>query len=66
MSAPAFAFEAVRVPAAPVVAKGDLCRITWSSVTVRAQSRTSSKALGTAYEGDTYTAHGWAECEVSP
>ncbi|MFG2656911.1 SH3 domain-containing protein [Streptomyces sp. NPDC048425] len=60
MSAPAVAAPPVHRPAAPVAAKRDFCRITASSATVRAQPRKSAAAVGTAYEGDTCTAHGWA------
>ncbi|MER6385000.1 SH3 domain-containing protein [Streptomyces sp. NPDC001127] len=63
MSAPAIAAEPVHVSAVAVAAKEDFCRITGSSVTVRAEPRKSAKALGTAYKGDTCISHGWAEGE---
>ncbi|MET9036962.1 MULTISPECIES: SH3 domain-containing protein [Streptomyces] len=44
-----------------VPAKGEFCRITASSATVRAKPRKDAAALGTAYKGDMCTAHGWAE-----
>ncbi|MFG3370520.1 SH3 domain-containing protein [Streptomyces sp. NPDC048156] len=60
MSAPAVAAPPVHGPVAPLVAKKDFCRITASSATVRAQPRKNAAAVGTAYKGDTCTAHGWA------
>ncbi|WP_435208533.1 SH3 domain-containing protein [Streptomyces sp. bgisy034] len=63
MSAPVLAAEPAHVSAAPVALKQDYCRITGSSATVRAKPRKSAKSLGTAYKGDTCTAHGWAEGE---
>ncbi|MFC5784680.1 SH3 domain-containing protein [Streptomyces aureus] len=60
VSVPAVAAPPVHVPVAPVAAKKDFCRITASSATVRAQPRKSAAAVGTAYKGDTCTAHGWA------
>lgn len=68
LAAPLFALSAspvvaapVQSPAAPVAAQKDFCRITGASATVRAKPRKSSAAVGTAYKGDTCTAHGWAE-----
>ncbi|MDQ1024693.1 hypothetical protein QF035_002275 [Streptomyces umbrinus] len=62
LSTPAAAAAApVQVPAGSVAAKKDFCRITASSATVRAKPRTNAAALGTAYRGNTCTAHGWAE-----
>ncbi|MBT2418073.1 SH3 domain-containing protein [Streptomyces sp. ISL-22] len=63
MSAPVLAAEPVHLSAAPVALNQDYCRITGSSATVRAKPRKSAKPLGTAYRGDTCTAHGWAEGE---
>ncbi|MFD8723879.1 SH3 domain-containing protein [Streptomyces sp. NPDC059629] len=65
MPGPAFAAESARLPAAHVSAKQDFCRIVGSSATVRAKPRRNAAALGTAYKGDTCTAHGWAEGEGS-
>ncbi|MEU2743882.1 SH3 domain-containing protein [Streptomyces sp. NPDC007095] len=44
-----------------VPAKGEFCRITASSATVRAKPSKDAAALATAYKGDMCTAHGWAE-----
>jgi hypothetical protein len=63
MSAPALAAESTQAPLAAVSAKQDFCRITASSATVRAKPSKNAAALGTAYKGDTCTAHGWAEGE---
>jgi hypothetical protein len=64
VSAPAAAATArVKVTAATVAAKKEFCRITGASATVRAKPRKSAAALGTAYKGDSCTAHGWAEGE---
>ncbi|RVU28991.1 SH3 domain-containing protein [Streptomyces antnestii] len=60
MSAPAVAAPPVHAPVAAMAAKKDFCRITVSSATIRAQPRKSAAAVGTAYKGDTCTAHGWA------
>ncbi|UDM03290.1 SH3 domain-containing protein [Streptomyces longhuiensis] len=60
MSSPAVAAPAGQAPVAQVVAKKDFCRITASSATVRAQPRKNASAMGTAYKGDTCTAHRWA------
>ncbi|MFF3911038.1 SH3 domain-containing protein [Streptomyces sp. NPDC001848] len=61
LSAPAGAAVPVRAAGVPVVAKGEFCRITGSSATVRARPRAGATALGTTYKGDTCIAHGWAE-----
>ena len=61
LSPPAVAAEQVHAPAAPVAVKQEFCRITGSSAAVRAKPRKSAVVLGTAYKGDTCTAHGWAE-----
>ncbi|MFD8724771.1 SH3 domain-containing protein [Streptomyces sp. NPDC059629] len=63
MSASVLAAEPVDVSAVSVALKQDFCRITGTSATVRVKPRKSAKALGTAYKGDTCTAHGWAESE---
>ncbi|WP_432192921.1 SH3 domain-containing protein [Streptomyces sp. bgisy027] len=63
MSVPVLAAEPAHVAAAPVALKQDYCRITGSSTTVCAKPRKSAKPLGTAYKGDTCTAHGRAEGE---
>ncbi|MFF4501597.1 SH3 domain-containing protein [Streptomyces sp. NPDC001401] len=64
LPAPAVAATApVQAPAATVAAKQEFCRITGASATVRSQPRKSAAALGTAYKGDSCTAHGWAEGE---
>ncbi|MGW3956981.1 hypothetical protein ACWEKM_40205 [Streptomyces sp. NPDC004752] len=64
MSLPAIAAEPVHVSAASVALKRDFCRITGSSATVRVKPRKSAKGLGTAYRGDTCTAHGWARARA--
>ncbi|MER6091304.1 SH3 domain-containing protein [Streptomyces bluensis] len=62
LSAPAVAAVApVHASAAPVAAKKDFCRINASRAMVRSKPRKSAAALGTAYKGDSCTAHGWAE-----
>ncbi|GAA2658788.1 SH3 domain-containing protein [Streptomyces vastus] len=61
LPAPAAAAAPVQVPAGSVAAKKDFCRITASAATVRAKPRKNAAALGTAYKGNTCTAHGWAE-----
>ena len=61
LAAPAVAAGPVHAATVPVSSTGEFCRITGSSVTVRARPRTSAEAVGTAYKGDTCTAYGWAE-----
>lgn len=59
MSAPAVG-AAPRHTASASVASADFCRITGSSATVRAEPRRQATALGTAEQGDSCVAHGWA------
>ncbi|MFD7169118.1 SH3 domain-containing protein [Streptomyces violascens] len=66
LAVPLMAMSTPAVAAAPqhvvpvFVASADFCRITGSSATVRAEPRRQATALGTAEQGDTCVAHGWA------